>query len=322
MKLVSIIIPFYHETVDQLRTVLGSINNQVGIEMDQVEVILVSDGGPTVAIEQEFPHIRYTLRLIHHDENRGAGVARQAGMDVAQGQYYMFVDADDQLQNVNALETFFRTVRLQGDRDVFISKYLEQMVDEDHGGYRYSVHRNDNWTAPVAKWFNRDYINEIGLRWRDDLRVFEDTYFVGLACELATQIYHIEEVTYVWLFNEHSTVRQHDQSFLNQLDMWAHMNHAYLDMIAMQWPAQLLDSFSDYVADIYLRQQRYEARDQAAFEEEHRSLMLAYANLWPIVKPRLRQLINEITDTSPEFKDYTTLQLRDFVKEQDVLYQD
>lgn len=45
-KLVSIIIPFYRVSQQRLDTVLTSINNQIGIDFQRVEVILVNDGGP------------------------------------------------------------------------------------------------------------------------------------------------------------------------------------------------------------------------------------------------------------------------------------
>lgn len=319
-KLVSIIIPFYRVSQQRLDTVLTSINNQIGIDFQRVEVILVNDGGPQMTLPVA-PVLQFTVRMIQRADNQGAGVARQAGMDVATGRYYMFVDADDQLQNVNALETFFRAVQFHGDRDILISKYLEQLVDDERGGYRYVVHRNHNWTAPVAKWFNRAFIDEVGLRWRDDLRVFEDTYFVGLACDLAEHIYYMDDVTYVWLHNAQSTVRQNDGAFTSQLHVWARMNHAYLDMIAMQLPARLLATFGDYVADSYLRTQKYVAADPAAFEREHQQLMVAYEDLWPQVKTQLKHLVTDIIETSGEFGDGTTFKLRAFIKQQDQLYQ-
>ncbi|MCO6184477.1 glycosyltransferase [Leuconostoc fallax] len=44
-KLVSIIIPYYNENESQLAIALSSINNQIGVDFNDVEVILVGDGG-------------------------------------------------------------------------------------------------------------------------------------------------------------------------------------------------------------------------------------------------------------------------------------
>lgn len=40
-----------------------------------------------------------------------------------------------------------------------------------------------------------------------DLPIYEDTYFVGLACELATDTCFLEEKVYMWLANPNSITR-------------------------------------------------------------------------------------------------------------------
>lgn len=295
---------------------MSSVNNQTGIDFNQVEVILVSDGGRFVDVDQQFSYMKCQIKFCQNEINGGAGVARQMGMDAAEGNYYMFIDADDQLQNCNALEPFFNVVEYNGDRDIITSRYIEQVPDED-AGFRYLTHQSKNWTSPVAKWFNRDFINRIGLRWLDDLRVFEDTYFVGLACELAGSIYYSEAITYMWQSNPQSTMRQRNGDFSNQLHVWSRMNHAYLDMIKIHRPKILFTTYSDYVADIFLRTQKYEAADSQAFTAEHEALMREYCDLWPELRPRLRKIVSNLVSTSNEFKGSSTLHLHRFIKQQD-----
>lgn len=319
-KLVSIIIPFYQENLRQLKMVLTSISVQVGIDFKQVEVVLVSDGGIEVNPHRDLPEFdQFEITVCRNLTNYGAGVARQVGMEEAGGHYYMFVDADDRLYSVCALASFFEVVKKHGDRDVIIGKYVEQVLTNS-GEFEYRDHDQRDWTSPVVKWFNRDFINQIGLSWHAELRVFEDTYFVGLACELADQIYYLSDQVYIWLWNDHSTMRvAGGQQVTSQLAMWAKMNHAYLDVIARQKPANLLNDFSDYVVDIFLRSQKYVPADPGAFAEEHRLLMKDYARLWPTIRPKMRQAISTMIYQVEDYNDCGLRGLRTFVKRQDEL---
>lgn len=93
MKL-SIIIPVYR-VEDTLNRCVESVLNQ---NLDDFEVILVDDGSP-----DKCPHMcdDWAKRDAHiqviHKSNGGLGDARNAGIDIAQGDYLTFVDSDDYL---------------------------------------------------------------------------------------------------------------------------------------------------------------------------------------------------------------------------------
>lgn len=80
---------YLHQCVD-------SILNQ---SYQNLEVILVDDGSPDRcgAICEEFAERDARVRVIHK-ENGGLSSARNAGLDVARGEYISFVDSDDWLE--------------------------------------------------------------------------------------------------------------------------------------------------------------------------------------------------------------------------------
>lgn len=89
---ISIIIPVYN--VEQyLRQCVDSVLAQT---FDDYEVILVDDGSPdgSPAICDEYGE-RYDKVKVIHKPNGGLSDARNAGLDVAQGEYVMFLDSDD-----------------------------------------------------------------------------------------------------------------------------------------------------------------------------------------------------------------------------------
>lgn len=90
--LISVIVPIY-EVEDYLRPCVDSILAQT---YKNLEIILVDDGSPDGcgAICDEYKKQDSRIRVIHK-ENGGLSDARNAGMDIATGQYYYFVDSDD-----------------------------------------------------------------------------------------------------------------------------------------------------------------------------------------------------------------------------------
>jgi glycosyltransferase involved in cell wall biosynthesis len=91
-ELVSVIVPIY-KVEPYLRPCLDSILAQT---YHNLEIILVDDGSPDScgAICDEYAEKDSRIRVIHK-ENGGLSDARNAGMDIATGDYYYFVDSDD-----------------------------------------------------------------------------------------------------------------------------------------------------------------------------------------------------------------------------------
>ena len=103
---ISIIVPVYN-VEKYLDNCLKSILNQ---SFKDFEVILVNDGSKDKSGEICNIYSQKDSRIkVFNMENSGAGKARNKGLDLAQGKYIFFVDADDWLEN-NALEEHFKYI--------------------------------------------------------------------------------------------------------------------------------------------------------------------------------------------------------------------
>lgn len=90
--LVSVIVPVYN--VERfIRQCVASI---VGQTYECLEIILVDDGSPDGCpdICDELARSDSRIRVVHK-KNGGLSSARNAGMDIASGEYILFVDSDD-----------------------------------------------------------------------------------------------------------------------------------------------------------------------------------------------------------------------------------
>ena len=93
MPKVSVIIPIYN-TEKYLRKCLDSVCNQT---LSDIEIICVNDCSTDNSLEilEEYASKDNRIKLIDFKENKGAAVARNAGIDEAKGEYIGFVDSDD-----------------------------------------------------------------------------------------------------------------------------------------------------------------------------------------------------------------------------------
>lgn len=93
----SIIVPIYG--VEQyLRKCVDSLLAQ-DLPLSEYEIILVDDESPDTCpkICDEYAIAHENIRVIHR-ENGGLSAARNSGIEIAQGDYLMFVDSDDYIE--------------------------------------------------------------------------------------------------------------------------------------------------------------------------------------------------------------------------------
>lgn len=102
--LVSVIIPVYNAE-RHLKECLDSCLEQT---LEQIEIICVNDGSTdhTEEILNQYAK-EYLNMIILHQENQGAGVARNLGIEHARGQYITFMDLDDYYPNKDALKKLY-----------------------------------------------------------------------------------------------------------------------------------------------------------------------------------------------------------------------
>lgn len=207
-KFLSIIIPRYKESEMEIFPLLSSIRNQIGIDLSDIEIIVSNDGGNNELLNTDFLSLfGMDIKQITLSENRGTGVVRQAGLDVACGQYVMFCDADDMLHNVGVLNTLIQEAE-KNVPDIISSFWIEEMVDMNNHFY-YITHEIEN-TWMHGKLLRRQYLVQNNIRFHNELRVHEDSYFLSIASSLTDKKIHVPIISYVWKYNSNSITRNNN----------------------------------------------------------------------------------------------------------------
>ena len=102
---VSVIIPIYN-VEPYIRRCLDSLVNQT---LKDIEIILIDDCSTdnSLNIAREYAQKDSRIKLIELAANQGAAVARNKGLEIAQGEYLGFVDPDDDL-DLNFYEELYK----------------------------------------------------------------------------------------------------------------------------------------------------------------------------------------------------------------------
>lgn len=103
-ELITVIVPIYN-VEKYLKQCLDSIINQT---YKNLEIILVDDGSPDNCgkICDNYAEKDNRIKVIHK-ENGGLSSARNAGLDIATGDYISFIDSDDYVAE-NFIETLYK----------------------------------------------------------------------------------------------------------------------------------------------------------------------------------------------------------------------
>lgn len=195
--LVSVIVPIYN-VEEYLKECLDSIICQTYRHM---EIILVNDGSTDQCgkICDEYSMLDNRIQVVHQC-NRGLSAARNAGLDVARGEYISFIDSDDYLDKhfiAKLLEAFdghpevgitaCRIYRKEQDQ-VLPNNASWQMEDLEVHSYGHCCEDAILGKLPVTVW-NKLYRAELidKLRFKEG-RIVEDVlYMYDLSLEVKKQ---------------------------------------------------------------------------------------------------------------------------------------
>lgn len=308
--LISVIVPIYK--VEKLLP--RCVDSLLGQTWKNLEIILVDDGSPDGcgALCDAYAEKDSRVRVIHK-LNGGLSSARNAGIDIARGEYLGFVDSDDWVD----LDSYEKLVRLA-------EKYRASMVcggryDSEESGKevpglcppREEVITGQECASRIFRWdnmdmaawdklYHRDLFREIryplGIIWED----LPTTYRIALKAERVAManfpFYHyfqrsgsITRTIFTereFVYPEHA-IKIHD--YISQSYPDIRLASQYLKIRAIGWTVQMLD-----IAD-------KQTREKYVDEREHYRTLL---------RENLREALKNPYFTKTNKRDFLLMSLR------------
>lgn len=217
---VSIVIPIYNGE-KFIKKCLDSILEQ---SFRDFEIIVVNDGSTDKSMEilEAYRTSDQRIKLIHI-ENQGVSNARNVGISQAEGDYILFVDADDWL-GMDALDNLVQGIEMTG-ADLVIGDFVKiigsKTVPSEHRNYfsgsthfgpkkltqylRTYFMKPNRFPLFVYSWgrlFKTDIIKKHNLKFDTNLKTYEDVKFNFQYMTHVDSIFYLDKLVYHHLVHE------------------------------------------------------------------------------------------------------------------------
>ena len=225
MKL-SIITPQFNETEEIVKPLLSSIENQVGFNLEDLEVVVINDGSDVKLADNFLKSFnKLNIEYLVNENNGGSSIARNIGLEKATGDYIMFCDADDRFLSATALFQIASAVQKDQVENRAIDFYNCDFIEESlvDGMFRYIKH-TENFIFLHGKVYRKEFLDENKITFCGALTKNEDVHFNALCRSLAKSIRIIPNPIYLWCYNPLSLSRELD-SFFSRYSMLIKSSH-------------------------------------------------------------------------------------------------
>jgi glycosyltransferase involved in cell wall biosynthesis len=196
----SIIVPFYNVETYFKQCLDSLICSEL---LEQYEIILIDDHGndQSALIAKAFQkQYANTVKIVKHGTNKGLSAGRNTGIEVANGEYLMFVDSDDWLSD-DYVKKIVVAIN-DGQCEAFYTDFSRSYSDREH---KVDLHHLAKLTDPIelfyaelpvtawGKVFKKNLMNN--LRYPEGL-IFEDIAIVPAVLSRAVLIAHVDCIYY------------------------------------------------------------------------------------------------------------------------------
>lgn len=249
----SIIVPVYNAAA----FVEETINNLLGQDVNK-EILLINDGSTDNSLEilQQYEQEYGSIRVINK-KNGGVSNARNVGLDEALGQYVIFVDSDDFIEDglLKRCEGIFE--KENTDSIFFSYKYCYP----DSSRKDVCFHYKPSGCYSVRDWIDEFYqlwlchilscigtkiykrviIEEHHIRFNESISYLEDISFSTEYLSHLTNLYYIDEPLYVYrIINPNSLITKYRPNYVSAMSflhekierLWVNVYGEHLDNLA------------------------------------------------------------------------------------------
>lgn len=258
-KLISIIVPIYNTDKRQLERCIDSLICQ---DMKELEIFMINDGSNEF-YKSELKRIAKKddrIRLISKS-NGGVSSARNVGIDLATGEYIMFVDSDDWIDRECC--SFAYNTAVESDTEIVMWRHVKEfkLKSVDAPVYIEDKLEYDSWKEEFdpfdmrlmgmcwMKLYKRELIGDT--RFNEELTNGEDVEFNFRIYEKMEKATYINRAFYHYRQNTNSAVRSFNK------DMPLKYDRTFCAMsrdikLAQNHKDRLVEAYYSFVGIAYL----------------------------------------------------------------------
>ncbi len=228
---VSVIVPVYNSG-EYIGSTLDSIINQ---DFNSFELIVIDDGSTDNSLEIIKEKLsKSTISYeIFHQENAGVSNARNKGIEIARGDYLVFVDSDDYITG-NHLSQLYN-----GETDFSLIQFVKKEGEKLSEPYHFSkrliscdefIKMELNMQMPFNFWqlmYKASIIKDNDIKFNQDAIYGEDTEFALKALVFGDEIAISNEVTYYYIQHPTSAIKTSEYKRFEVIEIFERLSEFY-----------------------------------------------------------------------------------------------
>lgn len=222
MKQLSIVIPYHNEDEQLLQPLFSSLNSQIGIDFNDIEIIMSNNCETPKDLSSffnKYPNIAPIINYVECPNKGSMGPNRQFALEQATGNYVMFSDCDDVLYS--ALSLYEVMIRLTPEIDMYDFIAVKEL--DPRNAKSSDPIFEINGPNPVllhGKVYNRNYLVKNNIRFTEKLFAWEDMYFNQIIEQTCPNREFFQVPIYIWKFRASSVSKEAGPEIVYQMKHW------------------------------------------------------------------------------------------------------
>lgn len=287
----SIIVPVYN-VEKYLCFCLDSLINQ---SLKDIEIICVNDGSTDSSLSILREYEKLDERIIVIDKNNGGlSSARNAGLDVAEGEYILYVDSDDYLGENTCDRLYMEILQENPDIIVFGTNIFPWIASSEHISWLYKTLNvetkqyennsikalfNEQASKPFVwnECYRREIIERHHIRFDENLRYGEDMLYLFMIFPRTCKVGYIQDKLYFYRCERENSLMDHAK---HNEEWKLQMHISIVEKILQDWEEnnyinQEMDSLYLWCIDFFV----YDVENMLLTKEYKKNYAIQYTEL-------------------------------------------
>lgn len=230
--LISIIIPVYNSG-RYLDKTLQSLINQT---YDNLQIIVINDGSTDNSEDIIKKYIKNDKRIDYYKiENHGVSYARNYGLNVARGEFIMFVDSDDIIDHNMCFVLLENMIKYEADMSVCSFKIINNQtpINDYDNNLKYNIKQITDLKYACLfnlykgflwnKMYKKCVIEKYDLKLDENIHMCEDLLFNFNYLDYSAKVVYTDAILYGYLISNDNSSKKINEKWFSILKTYSEL---------------------------------------------------------------------------------------------------